>query len=161
MTAAVIAEFNTHAPGNGKDSACKRGSSNNNGSDNGSDSKVLLFISDIRSADWQTLGSHTAMDEEVQNDMSLQKEWHLALQPTASMLKFRLPWTGGCTRYLRGTVYFPVYGPLGTSETRLVVSDTVATPQEKEKEEKEMEEEVWYDHQTYWEQLFYFNSITR
>ena len=93
--------------------------------------------------------------------MSLQKEWHLALQPTASMLKFRLPWTGGCTRYLRGTVYFPVYGPLGTSETRLVVSDTVATPQEKEKEEKEMEEEVWYDHQTYWEQLFYFNSITR
>lgn len=115
---------------------------------NSSDSSsVLLFISDIRSADWQALNSHAAMDEEVARDMTLQQAWHLALQPTASMLKFRLPWSAGCSQYLGGTVRLPVYGPLGTSETRLVVERG-----------QQMEE---FDHQEYWEQMFYFNTVTR
>lgn len=147
LSPAVIAEFTTH------------GSSNN----------VLLFISDIRSADWQDLASHAAMDEEVMRDMVLQKEWHIALNPTASLLKFRLPWSEGCTRYLRGTVFFPVYGPVGTSETRLLVDNSQKQKQQKQKqqgkmesyEEQEQDEDDVYDHQTYWEQLFYFNTITR
>ena len=111
--------------------------------------KSLLFVSDIRSADWQVINNHDAMDQEVQKDMSLQRDWHIALKPLASMLKFRLPWSAGCTKYLEGKLFLPVYGPVGTSEARLVVSSC------------DLNAEREYDHQTHWEQMFYFNTISR
>jgi hypothetical protein len=115
----------------------------------------LLLISDIRSADWMAMASHSAMDEEVANDMTLQQEWHLTLKPIASMLKFRLPWEPGSTRYLKGRILLPVYGPVGTSEARLVVDSDTSLYGSDIGMMKE------YDHQVYWEQMFYFNTVTR
>lgn len=68
------------------------------------------------------------------------------LQPKASMLKFRLPWGDGQSRYLKGDIYLPVWGPQTTTETRLVVTDI---------------DFVEYDNRKYWEQMFYFNTVTR
>jgi hypothetical protein len=62
---------------------------------------VLLFISDIRSADWKIIQDQNLMDAEIARDMTLQRNLHLTLQPLASMLKFRLPWSEGCSNYLR------------------------------------------------------------
>jgi hypothetical protein len=67
------------------------------------------------------------------------------MQPKKSMLKFRLSWQKGKTTYLAGDIYFPIWGPITTTEARLV-------PSEGEKE---------YDNAKYFEQMFYFNTITR
>eukprot|EP00450_Noctiluca_scintillans_P014418 CAMPEP_0194489566 /NCGR_PEP_ID=MMETSP0253-20130528/9064_1 /TAXON_ID=2966 /ORGANISM="Noctiluca scintillans" /LENGTH=48 /DNA_ID= /DNA_START= /DNA_END= /DNA_ORIENTATION= len=38
----------------------------------------------------------------VEQDMTRQRAWVEELRPDLSMLKFRLPWGPGETRYLRG-----------------------------------------------------------
>eukprot|EP00602_Paraphysomonas_sp_CaronLab_P007511 CAMPEP_0185020390 /NCGR_PEP_ID=MMETSP1103-20130426/2993_1 /TAXON_ID=36769 /ORGANISM="Paraphysomonas bandaiensis, Strain Caron Lab Isolate" /LENGTH=413 /DNA_ID=CAMNT_0027551259 /DNA_START=149 /DNA_END=1387 /DNA_ORIENTATION=- len=69
------------------------------------------------------------------------------MKPAASMLKFRLPWTEGVTRYLDGKLFLPVWGPPTTTECRLVVTTH--------------HEQRDYDHRQHWEQMFYFNTVAR
>ncbi len=107
----------------------------------------MLFISDIRSADYER-DSERVIEEKVQRDMSMQKEWHIRMRPVRSMLKFRLPWAAGMTSYLDGDVYLPVWGPITTTETRLITKENTVT-------------EINYDNKKYEEQLFYFNTVTR
>jgi len=107
----------------------------------------LLFISDIRSADWER-HNDSVIEEKVQRDMVMQKEWHMRMKPTHSMLKFRLPWAAGTTSYLDGDVYLPVWGPITTTETRLITKENTVA-------------EIEYDHKKYEEQLFFFNTVTR
>ena len=67
----------------------------------------LLFISDIRS-----ISPGSPLDEQelcVQADMRLQHEAHTILNPKASMLKFRLPYTAGITSYLEGDIHLPIW----------------------------------------------------
>lgn len=105
----------------------------------------VLFISDIRSASWQTMTS-SDVENSILNDMLLQQNWHLIMKPKMSMLKFRLPWKDGFTEYLDGAVHLPVWGPITTTETRLVTNSTIV---------------VKWDNRKYEDQMFYFNTITR
>lgn len=84
---------------------------------------------------------------QVQDDMAAQWRWHEIMQPLKSMLKFRLSWRSGTTRYLSGTVYLPVWGPITTTEARLVPDDGGATRE--------------YDNTAYEQQMFHFNTTTR
>jgi cap2 methyltransferase len=113
----------------------------------GKEHRGLLFISDIRSADYE-LDNCRVIEEKVQRDMAMQKEWHKCMNPFRSMLKFRLPWAAGMTSYLDGDVYLPVWGPITTTETRLITKENSVA-------------EIEYDHKKYEEQLFFFNTVTR
>lgn len=101
----------------------------------------LVFISDIR----------TGKEEEyVETDMVRQKEWVRILRPLASMLKFRLPWQAGKTPYLDGEIFLPVFGPLTSTECRLVTTQGLLDQPEKE-----------YDNKTYEETCAYHNTVGR
>ena len=63
------------------------------------------------------------------------------------MLKFRLPWTAGTRAYLEGTIFWPVFGPITTTESRLIVL----------RDAKETD----YDNTVYEEEMFYFNTVQR
>lgn len=101
----------------------------------------LVFICDIR----------TGRDEcYVQADMERQKAWTRILNPTAALLKFRLPWGGGETPYFDGSVLLQAYPPQASTETRLAVTRAqIAAP------------ERLYDNLTYEEQLAYHNAVGR
>jgi len=110
--------------------------------------RSILFISDIRSADWTRLtGQET--EEEVLLDMRSQERWYEIIQPEAGFLKFRLPFSGKGVRleveYLDGAVLIQPYPPLASTETRLI-----PLPARK----------VW-DALKYEQQLFYHNSVVR
>ena len=109
-------------------------------------SKRLLFISDIRSMD-ETM-SHDEKEARVVHDMAQQANWVRTMQPAASMLKFRLPYTPGSTTYLAGDIWFPVWGGRTTSESRLIVTDPTAPPRV-------------YSHEDYEDGMFHFNTKTR
>lgn len=106
----------------------------------------VLFISDIRSADWRVLKEEEVEDEVEQNQLD-QMRWHVIINPKYSMLKFRLPWGQGYSYYLDGDIYLPIWGPKTTTETRLIVGQNAKLKK--------------YDHTTYEQQLFYFNTCTR
>ena len=82
----------------------------------------VLFISDVRSADPKVLGKEE-VERCVARDMESQMEWAIAMDPVASMLKFRLPYGAGKSKYLDGKIFLPVWGPQTTTETRLVTED--------------------------------------
>ena len=107
--------------------------------------KNVLFISDIRAADWQR-EDHEAHETQVQDDMKAQMRWHNIMEPAKSMLKFRLPWDAGLTEYLDGEIFLPVWGPITTTEARLIPSGMAAKK---------------YDNTQYEEQMFYFNTTQR
>lgn len=73
-----------------------------------------------------------------------QMRWHKIIKPKASMLKFRLSWKPGKTNYLEGDIYFPIWGPITTTESRLIV-----------KRDANITE---YDNRKYEQQMFYFNT---
>jgi len=105
----------------------------------------VLFMCDIRSCD-ESLMSNQEVQHKVMEDMQTQQRWHDIIQPIKSMLKFRLPWTPGCTEYLTGDVYLQAFGPITTTETRLVPYG---------------HDRVMWNNKKYEEQLFYFNTVTR
>eukprot|EP00299_Pterocystis_sp_00344_P019501 c9664_g1_i4.p1 GENE.c9664_g1_i4~~c9664_g1_i4.p1 ORF type:complete len:530 (+),score=66.61 c9664_g1_i4:42-1631(+) len=105
----------------------------------------VLFICDIRTADPNAM-EEEEVEDAVEADQVMQMKWHLLLNPARSMLKFRLPWGKGKTRYLDGQVFLPVWGRQTTTETRLVCTGSNIRE---------------YDHTTYEEQMFYFNTRTR
>eukprot|EP01095_Lingulamoeba_sp_RSL-Kostka_P002117 TRINITY_DN1300_c1_g1_i5.p1 TRINITY_DN1300_c1_g1~~TRINITY_DN1300_c1_g1_i5.p1 ORF type:complete len:524 (-),score=159.89 TRINITY_DN1300_c1_g1_i5:2-1573(-) len=108
---------------------------------------TILFISDIRSADFD-IQDNEEVEERVQADMEMQQNWHDLLEPLSSMLKFRLPYSStDTTEYLSGDIYLPVWGPLTTSESRLITHPG--------------KERKIYDNAIYESQMFYFNTITR
>lgn len=119
-----------------------------------SSGKRILFISDIRTADWKEM-SPEAHDDCILRDLHAQQHWVKIIRPECSMLKFRLPYADGCTKYLAGEIKLPVWGPQTTTECRLIVK-----PIDSINAEDVFAEEV-YHHQQILEQLFYFNTLTR
>jgi len=107
--------------------------------------KQTLFISDIRSVDWSQ-SNDEEVEEKVKRDMDMQRKWVEILQPRYSMLKFRLPWKDGNTKYFDGVIYLPVWGPVTTSESRLI------TDGRRYRE---------YNNINYENQMYYFNTIMR
>lgn len=78
--------------------------------------KHILFVSDIRVA---------PTEQEVMQDMTLQKDAAMKLKAMAYMMKFRLPYIDDTDmhttyRYLHGGVYVQLYPPMRSTETRLI-----------------------------------------
>jgi ubiquinone/menaquinone biosynthesis C-methylase UbiE len=107
---------------------------------------TILFISDIRTADITTM-DNKEVEDHIINDQQLQFIWYGILNPTLSMLKFRLPWNDGITSYLDGDIYLQAYAPLSSTETRLIIAQDCSLRD--------------YDNRLYEEQLFYFNKYLR
>lgn len=104
-----------------------------------------LFICDIRACDWQ-VDSEKENEAQVQKDMASQMRWYEIMKPLKAQLKFRLPWSRGKTAYLDGQIYFQVWSPVTSTETRLVPNGHA---------------KKYYDNTTYEEQCFYFQTVTR
>jgi len=109
------------------------------------DSK-LLFICDIRNLSHGRLEASES-ERAVTDDMRMQERWVKLMRPYKSMLKFRLPYVAGSSTYLKGELRLPVWGPQTTTEVRLIVDEAA--------------ESYSYDHQKHWQQMFYFNTVTR
>eukprot|EP00927_Polykrikos_kofoidii_P060945 TRINITY_DN55843_c0_g1_i1.p1 TRINITY_DN55843_c0_g1~~TRINITY_DN55843_c0_g1_i1.p1 ORF type:complete len:418 (-),score=40.61 TRINITY_DN55843_c0_g1_i1:8-1237(-) len=108
----------------------------------------VLFVSDIRTADWQQQEENDH-DETLLADLQSQGQWVKLMRPRYAMLKFRLPYANGVTEFLDGEIRLPVWGPQTTTECRLIVAgDRIAHTKR-------------YDHCQIGEQLFFFNTVAR
>ena len=109
----------------------------------------LLFICDVRS----TSPNEKNNKEKIRMDMHKQMHWHILMRPRKSILKFRLPYTDKqddpreVTLYLKGHVKLPVWGPLSTTECRLIADKDARL--------------VEYNNKRVENQMFYFNTVTR
>jgi cap2 methyltransferase len=91
------------------------------------------------------------IEKQVHLDHESQQRWVRQLKSKMSMLKFRLPY---CTKekiiteyeYLKGEIFLPIWGPVTTTETRLITDG------------KEMK---MYNPSKYENKMFYFNTKTR
>lgn len=110
--------------------------------------KNVFMISDMRDLD---IGN--AKDKEntlkqnsiVEGDMKIQMKFYQDINPKSALLKFRLPWQPGKTKYLDGDIYYQVWQGKHSSETRLIPNGKMKV----------------YDNTGYEERLFYFNTETR
>lgn len=110
--------------------------------------KNVLFISDIRNIEMSDhFQNKNLVEDLVKKDMDHQKKWVKIIRPSLAMLKFRLPWEDGMTRYLKGKIHRPVWGPQTTTESRLICEGNY--------------EEMEYDNRLYESQMFYHNTVTR
>jgi hypothetical protein len=111
----------------------------------------LFLISDIRTKS----SGKTPSVMDVQKDMETQKRWWLDLNPVASSFKFRLPWTTAeqttaaaineeATEYMKGDIYYPVWGLPTTTESRLFVRQNAGMTN--------------YYHQLYENQMYTFHQ---
>lgn len=120
------------------------------------DSQSLLFISDIRSMPegFDYANMTPDMDEEIEQDvkedMRVQKSWCEIMRARGSMLKFRLPYTPGETEYFIGDVHFQAFAAETSSECRLVIDS-----------EQHGYETRMYDHVDYENIMYRFNRCTR
>eukprot|EP01060_Flectonema_neradi_P005941 TRINITY_DN13986_c0_g1_i1.p1 TRINITY_DN13986_c0_g1~~TRINITY_DN13986_c0_g1_i1.p1 ORF type:complete len:383 (+),score=42.55 TRINITY_DN13986_c0_g1_i1:52-1149(+) len=108
------------------------------------DEERILFISDIRTADWKTQTPESYL-EYLNADNKAQQEWHVVIKAYKSMLKFSLPYQKGVTKYLAGDLYYPVWGPQTTTECRLVPTTGFTE----------------YDHTVHEQRMFFFNTVVR
>jgi ubiquinone/menaquinone biosynthesis C-methylase UbiE len=109
--------------------------------------KNLLFISDIRTGDTETM-EFDEIEERVKIDHQWQMNWYNIIKPKLSMFKFRLPYNSDAkTEYLDGEIYIQAYSPATSTETRLIV--------------KENAKMKTYDNHIFEEQMFYFNTKER
>jgi cap2 methyltransferase len=109
-----------------------------------------LFISDVRvGLQAGVRESGKQHQQRIHTDMVAQQEWVRVMRPRASILKFRLPWWDGNTRYLKGDIFLPVYGRPLTHETRLIVKH------------EDGFSSFSYDNQRYEQQMAFFNQKMR
>jgi SAM-dependent methyltransferase len=109
--------------------------------------KLILFISDIRTGDTETMNSDE-VEERVIIDNQMQMNWYNIMKPKLSMFKFRLPYNSdNKTENLDGDIYLQAYAPATSTETRLIVGEDAKLK--------------LYDDREFEEQLFYFNNYER
>lgn len=82
--------------------------------------KNVLFITDIRSSNIESAKTVYEHSTIVEENMKWQEEWINIMQPAMSMIKFRLPWTDGTTKYFDGEIMIQPWAPLRSTETRLI-----------------------------------------
>lgn len=93
--------------------------------------KNLLFCSDIRSG-------NPPNDKNIVEDMKLQMDCVLIIKPIKTILKFRLLWIDGKTKYISG---------VSSIETRLICGPEYTT--------------CYYDNRIYEEEMMFYNTRTR
>ena len=98
--------------------------------------KDVLYMSDIRS---------DAADDSVAGDNTLNMAVVQAMDPVAAMLKFRLPYSKGCTTLPQGELRHQCWGGPVSTEVRLVCTRPY-TP-------------VEYDHETHEQRMCHHNII--
>jgi hypothetical protein len=104
----------------------------------------ILLISDIRSVN---NNPKFELEKHVHDNMQMQMKCYQIINPTLSLLKFRLPLDHKEYEYLDGELNFQPYAPRSTLETRLTV-----LPNANKK---------IYDVQQYSRQMAYFCQFTR
>ena len=109
--------------------------------------KPLLFVSDIRDPFYDK-----EKTDQLQNDMRLQQDWAIGIKPLGAMFKFRLLFNNDFTNYLFGESYLPVWGPLETTETRLICNKDNTENWTKYK---------LYSNKDHEQRMFYFNNCYR
>ena len=114
---------------------------------------LRLFISDIRRFGPGTKLTDEEVESEILEDMNHQMNWYKLLDPFRSLLKFRLPYVENRNNaktkieYLDGDIYFQIWPPCSSSETRLYVRDNAKLKS--------------YECTKYENQLFRFNNFER
>jgi hypothetical protein len=115
---------------------------------------IRLFISDIRLAGPGYGYNDDEIEEKVFEDMRSQENWYKILEPFRSLLKFRLPYVenrnnqkNNKINYLDGKIYFQIWAPCSSSETRLFVGENASKRE--------------YDCLKYENQMFRFNRVER
>ena len=110
----------------------------------------LIFISDIRTADYTKAKDLNENEDNIELDMRMQKGWVEILKPDVTQLKFRLSYVlderSKEYEYFDGVIYKQCFAPQTSTETRLVFSDI--------KYKK-------YDCEKYERQLFHHNAVIR
>ena len=81
--------------------------------------------------------------------MKRQHEWCKTMKPFYSMLKLRLPWEAGYTRYLPGKMLIQAFPPTTSTESRLMVS------------KDECSQLATYSNTDYEQQFMYHNTVQR
>ncbi|RNA27762.1 hypothetical protein BpHYR1_053876 [Brachionus plicatilis] len=116
-------------------------------------SDIILFISDIRRFGPGAKLTDAEIENEILEDMQNQMDWYHILKPFRSLFKFRLPYVENRPNakhtldYLEGDIYFQIWPPNSSSETRLYV--------------REKAKLKTYDCLKYENQLYYFNNVER
>jgi len=105
----------------------------------------FLFICDIRVSNDEK--NYKPTEDEVKLDMIIQQKWVEIMKPRFSILKFRLPWDQKTFEYLDGNITIQPWGPQSSTETRLIVDNS-------------LEKRIW-NCKIYENQMYYFNTITR
>lgn len=111
----------------------------------------MAMISDIRSIPPSTFGPKGSrsyeqeFEKHAKFDMDLQQGWYKDLDGPASLLKFRLPYSPGDTKYLCGDLYLQAYPPELSTELRLIPR----------------KQECLYSNTDIEEKMFYFNTEYR
>jgi hypothetical protein len=113
----------------------------------------MLFISDVRTHPDMNIKTMSGMDFEqhVAHNMEEQAQWTRIIDAEVTMLKFRLPYAPGTTMYFEGDIYFQAWGPLTTTEGRIMVK----------RAEYDEAAYIAYDNRKYEESLHYLNSVPR
>lgn len=76
----------------------------------------LIFISDIRLTE-----TPETFEQGVLRDLRLQEEWMKILKPKLSLVKFRLPWLQEDLTYFTGDIFYGIWPPPASTETRLLI----------------------------------------
>jgi hypothetical protein len=98
------------------------------------------LISDIRTFD--------ITEEGIEKNQRSQEKWVKIIKPVASLLKFKLPYPPNKKyKYLKGDIYFQVWAPNHSAETRLLVRQPF--------------EEIEYDCLEYEGNMSYYNVVLR
>lgn len=110
----------------------------------------IIFISDIRTADYTKTKNLDENEDQIEVDMAMQRKWVEIIKPTVCQLKFRLGYFLESRKnefeYFDGILYRQSYAPQTSTECRLVF--------------KEIKYKM-YDCKKYEEQMFYHNAVVR
>jgi hypothetical protein len=112
----------------------------------------IIFISDIRTADYTKAKNLDENEDQIEHDMEMQRKWVEIIRPIRCQLKFRLSYTLEGRKnefeYFDGIIYKQPFAPQTSTETRLVLSG------------KDLKYKI-YDCNKYEKQLFYHNVVVR
>lgn len=109
----------------------------------------VIFVSDIRQ---NNIGTWQQFEEGVERDLIFQMDWVKILNPVMSLLKFRIPFNKGTSYkmpYLKGEIYYGIWAPPMSAETRLLV------------EKPDNKNIVYYDFTKYEQAMFFHNKFVR
>lgn len=112
----------------------------------------VIFISDIRrtpSVDDDDPSYEKLFESMVVEDMAMQMGWVKIIQPEMTMLKFRLPYSPGKTKYFAGKILYQVWPGETSTEGRLVLT------------KKDLTKTIILDNDEYQNIFYRHNLLTR